>query len=70
MNANSFKNQIATAQSTNALLIQSMNGQLNAYFDFYTDPMVYSDPATGHSLSASTTTCCATGTCDDICPIS
>lgn len=45
----------------------SLNSELETYFNLYTDPEMYIDPDTKNPLSASSTTCCATGTCDNIC---
>lgn len=48
---------------------QVMNSELESYFSYYSDPSIYLDPTSNNPLSASTTKCCATGTCDNICPI-
>lgn len=62
--------QTSASPAGNLQEFQVMNSELEAYFSYYSDPSIYMDPTSNIPLSASTTKCCATGTCDNICPIS
>ena len=42
----------------------SVHEDLDKHFAYYTDPAIYAGSATASPLSASTSKCCASGTCD------
>lgn len=42
----------------------SVHDELDKHFSYYADPAIYLGSATASPLSASTSKCCATGTCN------
>ncbi len=47
----------------NTVIQPSIYTDLDKHFTYYTDPAIYTDPSAASPLSASTSKCCATGTC-------
>jgi len=43
----------------------SVHEELDKHFSYYADPAIYLGSATTNPLSASTSKCCATGTCNN-----
>lgn len=50
----------------NTAIQASIHTDLDKHFTYYIDPAIYIDPSNASPLSASTSKCCATGTCFSI----